>query len=118
MAAAKRPARPSILPKRSCGSEAKFESGELMSISWAAPLVRGGTCRSGGDSFDNLRRQPEADVFRHYFEFLHVVEAFGGQKLHGFLHQTFWRGSASSQRDRLHVNQPCELNVFVTINEM
>jgi hypothetical protein len=39
--------------------------------------VRAG--RSRGDRLHNLRRQPEAHVFRHHFEFLHVVESLVAQ---------------------------------------
>src|SRR3984957_6517173 len=46
-----------------------------------APLCARCTGRGGGDGLHKLRRQPEPDVFRHHFEFLHVVETFRSKEV-------------------------------------
>src|SRR5579872_609874 len=130
MAEPTRAARPSILPKRSWGAEFKVPSGEFMFMPDNAPSVQfsdrkalhasvgGDTDWGGRDGFDNLRRQPEANVLRHHFEFAHVVETLGGQKLYGFFHQAFGSGGASGQGDRLDVGQPLRFDILVAIDKM
>src|SRR5271170_7095244 len=83
-----------------------------------SPLIRSNADRSGGNSLDNLRWQPEADVFWHNLEFLHVVVTFGGEELHCFLHQALWRRGASRQRDRFYIGQPIRFDVFVAVDEV
>src|SRR5229473_7724553 len=117
MAEPTRAARFSILPNRSWGAEAIGESGEFLSIDFQAPLIRSRARRSGSNGFNNLRRQAEAYVFRHHFQFLDIVKALHAQELHRFLDQTLRRRGASGQCDGLYAVQPCGLNVAVAIDE-
>src|SRR5579862_5596826 len=107
MAAPTRPLSPSIFPKRNSGLEPTtaaglLESGELLSIEFTAPSVDVSAGRSRGDRFHNLRRQAEAHVFRHDFQFLHVGETLLAQITHGFFDQMLRSRSTGGEGDGLH----------------
>src|SRR5579864_3033592 len=72
--------------------------------------------RSGGDRLNNLRRQPEADVLGHDFEFLNIVEPFVTKVRHRFLDEMFWRRRACGEGDCLYALQPAGFNVIAAVN--
>jgi len=57
----------------------------------APALIRGRAGRGGCDGLDNLRRQPETYVFRHHFQFPHVVKSHVAQKRHGLFDEALRR---------------------------
>src|SRR3954469_7457126 len=97
----------SIFPNSICGflfSAAPGERGGILR------LISGRGRRSGRDRSNDLRRQSEADVLRHHFNFFELGESLFAQELDRLLHQDLGCGCSGGKSDSFDSSKPLRLN--------
>src|SRR3954470_24997499 len=97
----------SIFPNSICGflfSAAPGERGGILR------LISGRGRRSGRDRSDDLRRQSEADVLRHDFNFFELGETLFAQEFDRLFDENLGSGRASGESDGLDSRKPLRLD--------